>query len=85
MSINNKEIESFCKQNDPIAKYEITPNHVLYIHGTVYEIETELFVSELFGNTKKYHQVKMHKVRGKDSFYFILDDKKYFLDTFSRP
>lgn len=79
------EAEMFCKRNDPIAKYNIRPNHILYIHGTVYDIENEIFISELFGNTRKYYQEKLHKVSGKDSYYFVLNGTKYFLESFSRP
>lgn len=81
----NHEAEMFCKRNDPIAKYEITPNHVLYIHGTVYDIEDEVFYSEVFGNIKKYGRATIHRVGRSGRFYMLINNTKYFLDTFSKP
>lgn len=79
------EAEVFCKHNDPIAKYEIASNHILYIHGTVYDIENEVFYSEVFGNTKKYDRAIIHRAGRSGKFYILIDNTKYFLDTFSKP
>ena len=79
-----QEAKNYCMQNPAIAQYNIFANYTLFIHGVNYGTDDEIFVSEIFGNTRKYRKVRI-RYDAKKSPYIIIDTKRYYLDQFVKP
>ena len=71
-------VKQYCEAHLPIAYFNIFMGETIYIHDIEHDINDSVYVSDVYGNTRRYHKLRI--IYTEFGAYFVLHNTRIYFD-----